>query len=175
MNNHRPLVATLSMVLALSGCLSGGSASAPQKRGVELDPSASIAAIRAAGEGLDSAVQVSPLRDAALDGFLDRARSAEAAGDYRGALEAGEQALTLAPAASDVLQYLAELELAQGNWRRAEELAMQSFRLGPRIGSLCARNWQTLVETRIALADTAVVSDARKRLQACRVPPRLRM
>jgi len=166
-----PVLLSLGMV----ACSHPGADTGRVRPAVQVDPAAAVAAVRAAGEGVDSAVQVQPLRDPAIDGFLDRAVAAEQANDYDTAVAAAGEALGLAPEAPDILQYLAELELARGAWTRAEELAMQSFNLGPRVGSLCARNWQTLVETRTALADEATVADARQRVKACRVPPPPRM
>ena len=139
------------------------------------DAPASLRAIRAAGDALDSAVQVQPLRDRAIDGFLDTARAAEKAGDYARATTAANSALKLAPDAPDILQYLAEMDIARSEWLSAEKLAIKSFTLGPKVGSLCARNWQTVVEARIALADTATATQAKQRLKECRVAPRLRM
>jgi tetratricopeptide (TPR) repeat protein len=139
------------------------------------DPPASVRAIRAAGDGLDSAVQVQPLRDPAIDGFLKKARDAEKGGDFSAAIDAANQALKLAPDSPDILQYLAELEIGRSNWLPAEALAIKSFTLGPKVGSLCARNWQTVVEARGALNDTATVAQAKQRLKECRVAPRLRM
>jgi uncharacterized protein HemY len=166
----------IALGLAVASCSHpGSSGTSPVKPAVAVDPAAAVAAVRAAGEGVDSAVQVQPLRDPSIDGFLQRAETAERARDYRTAVAAADEALKLAPEAPDILQYLAELELARGDWTRAEELAMKSFNLGPQVGSLCARNWQTLVESRTALADEASVADARRRVQACRVPPPPRM
>lgn len=127
-----------------------------------------VSAIRAAGAGDDSVVQVAPLRDAAVDGWLKQARDAEAKRDWPAAVAATEKALKLAPEAPDVLQDLAEREVAVGNHVRAEELAMKSFQLGPQIGSLCAKNWQTVVVTRTALNDPAERDKALLRVKACR-------
>lgn len=152
------------------------SAPSPQAvKPVAHDPTAAVRAIRAAGEGLDSAVQVQPLRDPAIDGFLKKARDAEAANDYAGAAGAANSALKLAPDAPDILQYLAEIEIERGNWQQAEQIAIKSFTLGPKVGSLCARNWQTMVEARTAMSDAATVAQAKQRLKECRVAPRLRM
>jgi tetratricopeptide (TPR) repeat protein len=164
-----------SAVLALAGCTQPPPAPAVKPAAVAVDPVAAVRAIRAAGEGLDSAVQVQPLRDPAIDGFLGKAHTAEAAKDYAAAIAAASSALKLAPDAPDILQYVAELEIARGNWLPAEQTAIRSFTLGPKVGSLCARNWQTVVEARTALADSATVAQARQRLKECRVAPRLRM
>jgi len=171
-----PFPAVLALaVLALAGCTQPSAPSASVKPTVAHDPAAAVRAIRAAGEGLDSAVQVQPLRDPAIDGFLKQAHDAETAKDYAKAIAAADAALKLAPDAPDILQYRAELETARGNWLPAEQLAVKSFTLGPKVGSLCARNWQTVVEARTAIGDAATVAQAKQRLKECRVAPRLRM
>ena len=167
------LLSPLLAALALVGCSSHRPPAAAVKPPV--DVTAAMAAIRAAGEGLDSAVQVQPLRDPAIDGFLAKAQAAEAKHDYAAAIAATEQALKLAPDAPDILQLLAEREVGRSQWLEAEQHAMKSFNLGPKVGSLCARNWQTVVEARLALADEATVAQARERVKSCRVEPRKRM
>jgi tetratricopeptide (TPR) repeat protein len=163
----------LAAALAIAGCAQPEQKS-PEPKPV-VDTAAAVRAIRAAGDGLDSAVQVQPLRDAAIDGFIKKAHDAEAAHDYATATAAADSALKLAPDAPDLLQYRAELDIARSEWAQAEQLALKSFALGPKLGSLCARNWQTVVEARTALSDAATVAQAQQRLKECRVAPRLRM
>lgn len=163
-----------SLGLILAGCGSAPVAE-PAEEPVRADPQAAVAAVRAAGGELDSAVQVAPLRDPAIEGWVAEARAAEAAGDHARAEAALERALRLAPDAPDLLQDRAEVALLRGHWREAEELAVRSFNLGPRVGSLCARNWQTSVEARVAFGDAEGALAAQERLRACRVPPRIRM
>ncbi len=127
-----------------------------------------VAAIRAAGAGDDSVVQVAPLRDAGVDGWLKQARAAEVKRDWPAAIAAAEKALKLAPNAPDILQDLAEFEVARGGYARAEELAMKSYQLGPQVGALCAKNWQTLVETRTAMNDAIERDKAVAQVKACR-------
>ena len=43
--------------------------------------------------------------------------------------------------------------IASGDWKSAAATAQQSYDLGPKVGALCARNLQTLIETRSALGD----------------------
>lgn len=160
---------------AIAGCAHTGSESPADDRTPAPQPAAALAAIRAAGDSLDSAVQVQPLRDAAIEGALARARAAEKAARPGEAVEQCEQALALEPTAPDILQYRAELAVVQGKWNDAERYALESFEHGPRVGSLCARNWQTVVEARSALDDEPTAAQARKRLAQCRVAPRLRM
>ena len=166
---------SLVAVLAFTGCAqTGGPVDATPALAVPT-PAAAVRAIREAGAGLDSAVQVEPLRDPAIGGFLDSAHAAEKAGDITAAVAAADKALQLAAGAPDILQYLAELETARGAWIKAEQHAVKSFNTGPRVGSLCARNWQTVIEARTAMNDAPTVAQARNRLKECRVAPRLRM
>jgi len=171
MKSHCLVPATLALVLA--ACAQPGPPPPPPPPPV--DTTAAVKAIRAAGDGLDSAVQVQPLRDAAIDGFMKRAREAETHQDYAAAASAADDALKLAPDAPDLLQYRAEIDVARAQWNEAERLALKSHSLGPKSGSLCARNWQTVVEARTALNDGPTVAAARQRLQECRIKPLLRM
>lgn len=127
-----------------------------------------VAAIRAAGAGDDSVVQVAPLRDAGVEGWLKEASAAETKRDWVAAIAAAEKALKLAPNAPDILQDIAEFEVARGGYARAEELAMKSYQLGPQVGALCAKNWQTLVETRTAMNDAVERDKAIAQVKACR-------
>jgi tetratricopeptide (TPR) repeat protein len=173
--NYRLAIIPLLTAFVLAGCAQSGTPASGAKPRVAVDPAAAVRAIRAAGEGLDSAVQVHPLRDAAIDGFLKKAHDAEVAQDFASAVLAADSALKLAPDAPDILQYRAELDVQRGEWNQAEQLAIKSFSLGPKVGSLCARNWQTVVEARTAMNDVATVAQAQQRLKECRVAPRLRM
>ena len=162
-------------VFAVTACTQSAPPSSVVKPVAKIDPASAVRAIRAAGAGVDSAVQVHPLRDPAIDGFLNKANEAEARQEFAAAIELANKALKLAPDAPEILQYLAELEIARGNWQQADQRAMKSFDLGPKIGSLCARNWQTVAEARTALGDAATAAQAELRVKDCRVPPRLRM
>lgn len=171
------ITAVLAMLaLALAGCAHTGESDAPTAARLPApQPAAAVATIRAAGDKLDSAVQVQPLRDAAIDGALARARSAEAAARYDEAVAEAGKALALDPTAPDILQYRAELEVLRGRWTEAEKFALDSFEHGPRVGSLCARNWQTVVEARTSMNDARTAEQAGNRLKECRVAPRVRM
>ncbi len=173
--NFRFTILVLIAVATLAACAQSGAPAPIVKHDPAVDPVTALRAIRAAGDGLDSAVQVHPLRDAAIDGFLKKAHDAEAVHDIAAAITATDSALKLAPNAPDILQYLAELQVARGDWTQADALALKSFALGPKLGSLCARNWQTVVEARTATNDAATATQAQLRLKECRVAPRLRM
>jgi pyruvate/2-oxoglutarate dehydrogenase complex dihydrolipoamide acyltransferase (E2) component len=170
-----PYAVAAAVALTLAACTQPSAPSkAATKPAVALDHDP-VGAIRAAGIGMDSAVQVQPLRDPAIEGLLNQAHAAETAKNYDAAADAAAHALALAPNAPDILQYQAELEIFRGHWKAAEDLAIKSFTLGPKVGSLCARNWQTVVEARIALKDPATEAQAKQRLKECRVAPPVRM
>ncbi|MBR0346737.1 MAG: tetratricopeptide repeat protein, partial [Rudaea sp.] len=72
------------------------------------DPSAAVTAIRAAGSKVESAVEVKPLRDPAVDGLLKQARDLEAQGQFAPALDAVRKAEKIAGPGPDILQFEAE-------------------------------------------------------------------
>ena len=166
-------VLAIGLILLLAACAQTREPVAPQPP--PLDRAAALRAIRDAGRGMESAVQVQPLRDAAVDGYVEQSRAAEARNDYAASAAALDKALRLAPDAPDLLQARAEVDIAQGDWLAAEKNAIRSYTLGPRLGSLCARNWQTVVEARSGMHDAATAQQARQRVKECRVAPRVRM
>ncbi|NII10042.1 tetratricopeptide repeat protein [Oleiagrimonas sp. C23AA] len=134
-----------------------------------------MAAIRHAGKTDHSAVQVRPVRDPAAQAYLDQAHAANDAGKYQQAADALDHALKITPKAPDLLQDRAELALELGNYARAESLAQQSYALGPKLGPLCARNWQTILEMRKLAGDTAGMAKASKHVGQCRKKGVVRM
>lgn len=160
--------------LLLSGCGGSGTVGESVKKGARPDRDL-VAAIRQAGQATASSVEVQPLRDPAVDGFLKQAADAETAQNFEAAVAAVDKALKLAPDAPEILQLKAELLIALRRYADAEALARRSFELGPRLGSLCARNWQTVVETRLLAKDEVSAESARGQLAACKVPPRQRL
>ena len=174
---HRSLFVTTVAAFALS-IAACSQPSAPSTAATKPPPAPDhdpLGAIRAAGMGMDSSLQVQPLRDPAIEGYLKEAQAAETAKNFDAAAEAMTRALKLAPDAPDLLQYQAEIEVLRHHWKPAEELAMKSWSLGSKIGSLCARNWQTVVEARLAMNDAATVATAKQHLKECRVAPPVRM
>ena len=139
------------------------------------DPQAAVASIRAAGAQFDSSVEVRPLRDPAVDGLLKQAHEAEAQWQPAQALASVRKALAIAPSAPDILQYQAELLVETGDWQQAAVSAQKSWELGPKVGSLCARNLEALAQARTTLGDTAGAAQARQQLTGCRVPPPVRL
>ena len=160
-----------SAIALVAGCSSVPSQSEPSNHP---DPVAALTAIRNAGTQFESSVQVHPLVDPAVDGLLHKARELEAQKQPAQALTDVRKALIITPKAPDLLQYAAELLIETGDWKQADALAQQSRDLGPKTGSLCARNLETLAWTRTALGDDAGVAAARQQLAGCRVPDRNR-
>jgi predicted Zn-dependent protease len=126
-----------------------------------------VASIRAAGEREQSVISVTPLRDPGVAALQDSAASDERAGRYAEAAAALDQALKLSPDSPDLLQDRAEIAVRRKNFSVAEELAHRSWSLGPKLGPLCARNWQTVVEIRLQARDLAGATNARKWVQGC--------
>ena len=67
-----------------------------------------------------------------------------------------DQAIKLNPESPDLLQDRAEMAIRLKDYAAAEQLAHQSWSLGPKLGPLCARNWQTIVEMRLQARDRPV-------------------
>ena len=129
-----------------------------------------VAAIRAAGDREKSVISVNPLRDPGVAALQDSAASAERAGNYAQAAAALDQALKLSPDSPDLLQERAEMAVRLKDFSTAEKLAHRSWSLGPKLGPLCARNWQTVVEMRLQSRDLPGATSARKWVQQCHKP-----
>ena len=127
-----------------------------------------VAAIRAAGAHDDSVIDVKPLRDPAVDALMAQAQQADRASNYAAAAAALDKALQISPDAPDLLQDRAEIAIRLKDFAAAEKLAHQSWSLGPRLGPLCARNWQTIVEARLQANDKVGAATAGKWVQQCR-------
>lgn len=128
-----------------------------------------VAQVRAAGEREKSAIEVAPLRDPGVQGLEHAAQSDERAGKYDDADAKLVQALKLAPDAPELIQDRAEIAIRRQDYPLAEKLAKQSFEMGPKSGSLCARNWQTIVEMRLQASDTNGANAARGELAKCHI------
>ena len=126
-----------------------------------------VAAIRAAGDREKSIIDVSPLRDPSVTSLQDAAQHDEQIGRYVDAASKLDQAIRLSPDSPDLLQERAEVAVRLRDFAAAEKLAHQSWSLGPKLGPLCARNWQTVVEMRLQARDVAGAQTARKWVQQC--------
>lgn len=152
----------------LGGCsLFGPKAESPSSAPRVVPDQDMLGAIRAAGDREKSVIDVNPLRDAGISGLQDAAKSDEQAGRYAAAAAKLDQAIKLNPEAPDLLQDRAEVAISLKDFALAERLAHQSWSLGPRLGPLCARNWQTVVEMRLQAGDAAGAATARKWLASC--------
>lgn len=140
-----------------------------------LSPTTMVEAIRAARAGDKSVVQVTPLRDPNVDGYLDGAHADENAGKYRDALAKVDQALKLSPDAPDVLQFRAEIEILLRDDAAADADARRSYDLGAKVGGLCASNWETVLEIAESKNDQAAVQTARVARDACHKAGPIRM
>jgi tetratricopeptide (TPR) repeat protein len=165
-------IGTAALLALLGAC--GSSSGGTVGKGTRADRNL-VETIRAAGRTAASSVEVQPLRDSAVDGFVKQIADLENADKFDEALVAADRALKLAPDAPDLLQLKAELLVGLRRFAEAETLSRKSFELGPKLGSLCARNWQTVVETRALAKDEASAASARTQLAACKVPPRQRL
>lgn len=169
-------LAVIAVLALLAGCGSPGAGSGGEAGKKITRPDRDLLLeIRQAGASTASSVEVQPLRDPAVDGFLKQAADFEAARQFDEAVAAVDRALKLAPDAPEILQLKAELMIALHRYGDAEALARKSFELGPRLGSLCARNWQTVVETRRLANDEPSAESAKGQLAACKIPPRQRL
>lgn len=153
--------------LALAGC-SLFESRAPAPVAARIVPSYDlVASIQAAGAREDSIINVSPLRDPGVAALVDAAQRDEQAHQYAAAAAKLDQALALSPDAPDLLQDRAEAAVGMRDFSRAEKLARQSWSLGPRLGSLCARNQQTIVEIRLQAGDLVGATAARQSVRQC--------
>lgn len=167
----------LAVLAALAACSSSTPPARQEAPAARPDPDrvAVVQRIRALEVEEDSALQVTPLRDPAVEGFLRDAEKAEAERRYDDAFAAIARARKLAPDAPDILQHEAEIEFLRGNTVQAEKLAYESFKKGPQLGTLCARNWQTAVEARTIFGDDEYRRTAEGKRDACKVKRPVRM
>jgi len=161
--SHRSL--PLLSVLLLAGCF--GAARPPEPTRPAPPSYDLVAAIRAAGDREKSVIDVTPLRDPAVTSLQDAAQADERAGRYPDAAAKLDQALKMSPDSPDLLQDRAEIAVRLHDYAQAEKLAHRSWSLGPKLGPLCARNWQTVVEMRLQAGDQAGAASARKWVQQC--------
>jgi tetratricopeptide (TPR) repeat protein len=155
-----PLIAALALLLAACGWQ-------PTREDPEVAERVRAPAGGAESEGL----QVYPLRNAAVVELENAAEAARSAGDLERADELLSRALRIEPRDPELLQRMAELQLARGDWAQAEHHAMRSFELGPRVGELCRRNWEAVALARERQGRMQEASRARSRTADCPVEP----
>ncbi|WP_430391192.1 tetratricopeptide repeat protein [Dyella sp. 20L07] len=128
-----------------------------------------LASIHAAGEKEKSVIDVNPLRDPGVAALQDAADGDMRTGQYEAAAGKLDQALKISPDSPDLLQDRAELAIHLKDYASAEKFAHRSWELGPRLGPLCARNWQTIAELREHAGDDAGAAGAAKSVAQCHV------
>lgn len=116
-------------------------------------------------------VQVYPLQNPAVRVLRERSTEQREAGDLRGALDSNAAALELAPENPLLMQDRAELHLLDGDYREALRLAQKSWQLGPRVGPLCERNWNTIALAAPRVGNDEAALEARRRVTDCSLPP----
>lgn len=159
-------IACAALLSALAGC--AGTPPARQEVS-QARIEAMLSRIRAAAARDQSAISVVPLRAPGVTVLQQQARSAVIRGDLEGAAAKLAQALAQTPDSPPLLQARAELDLRRRQWRAAEASALDSWKKGPRVGALCARNWQTVIEVRRLQGDAAGADTAGKWLKRCHV------
>jgi tetratricopeptide (TPR) repeat protein len=159
-------IAAVAVAALLAAC---SPPNEPRRAAAAPPPSAAqmVQAIRAAGEREQSVISVHPLGDPGVTALRGAAQADEQAGRYADAARSLDQALKLSPGAPDLLQDRAEAALYLGDYTGAERLARQSWSLGPKLGPLCARNWQTVLELRMRAGDATGAATARQQLATC--------
>ncbi len=131
--------------------------------------------IRAAAAASASSVEVTPLVDPAVADLRLRALAAESAADFKSAAGLLETATAILEDDPSLWQWRAEIALERRRWRSAATWAQRSLDLGPRIGTLCVRNWLTLKAARTELGDAISAASAAAQVKSCEVPALIRM
>lgn len=134
-----------------------------------------LAEVRAAGRDAGDVIDVQPLRDPGLDDLLASAQSAEARRDFDAAARDLQQALSIQGDDPELLQRHAEIQLVRHALDEAERLAALSYERGPRLGSLCRRNWTTVRLAREIRGDASGAELAARQVSECVVAPPVRM
>lgn len=164
----------LAAALTLAAC---SSPPAAQKQAAKPDapPRNLVAEVRAAGANGDDSLEVQPLRDPVVEDLRANAMRAETAGKHAEADGYLKQALTFSPDDPELLQWRAELLLAQDFFDEAAILANRSFEQGPKLGALCRRNWTTIKLAREMRGNAAEATAAAQQATRCTVAPPVRM
>ncbi len=158
---------SLPLLASLAGCSMFATEPPPPPAPAAAPSYDVVSAIRSAGDREKSIIDVNPLRDPGVTALQDAAQHDEQAGKYADAAVKLDQAIALSPQSPDLLQERAEVAVRLKNFAAAEKLAHQSWSLGPKLGPLCARNWQTIVEMRLQAGDQPGAATARKWVQQC--------
>lgn len=159
---HTRAVAACFLLLAMTGCAWQPSLEDPEM----------AERVRAPADGEDPrGLQVYPLRNRAVRELEDAADTARASGDLDRAEALLGRALRIEDRDPELLQRMAELQLSRGDWQQAESYAMRSWELGPQVGDICRRNWQTVALARERDGQVVAAARARERVEICPLEP----
>ena len=172
---HAVRVLTLAAALALAACSSPPAPQKPPQAKVETPARDLLAEVRAAGADGEDSLDVQPLRDPVIEDLRNSATRAETAGKFKDADKFLLEALQLTPDDPELLQWRAELALAQDDYEQASTLANTSYERGPKLGGLCRRNWATIRVAREMAGNAEAAAVAQAQGARCTVEPPVRM
>lgn len=168
--SFRPVHAAASAAVAVLLAAGCASAPAPQAQApAKAEPAQMVATVRAVAGSGEGELAVAPLRDPMVEDLRQQAVELEKAGKYAESAAALDQALDIVPDDPAVLQERAEAALLLGDYDGAEQRARRAFELGAKVGPLCRRHWATVRAVRFAANDGAGATQARQKLDACKV------
>lgn len=156
-----PTLITLLLLLGLAGCAAAPEPARPVDSAAMLERIDQIAASDEWG------IKVTPWAAPGVRELQAEAHRQLRAGKLDAAATTLRQALTVQPDSPSILQAQAELLLRRHDWTNAQRKAVASFKKGPKVGPLCARNWQTVLEVRRVLGDSGGVATAKRWIKQC--------
>ncbi|MDT8449896.1 MAG: tetratricopeptide repeat protein [Wenzhouxiangellaceae bacterium] len=127
--------------------------------------------VRAPSAGSADELQVFGVRNQAVVALGRQAKEAEASGDLERAEMLLERALRIDGRDPQVLQQMAEVQLARGHLDQAGSFASRAFELGPQVGEICERSLRTLIVVHERSQQSERARRTRERLDSCRVAP----
>ncbi len=113
--------------------------------------------------GVAQVASPSPRLDAPVQALLNTAQQQKNRGDLEGAAASVERAQRIAPREPQVLYRLAEVRLAQGDAKDAEQIAQRAVGLSSGQPGLQAGLWDLIAEARDRLGDDAGAAVARSK------------
>lgn len=166
----------LGLSMALLAACAGDPSPRSAPRSSALPPQDALFQVRAQGAArANEGLEVTPLRDPVISDLLDRATRHEHERRFAEAEKAIAQALALSADDPELLQWQAELALAQGHYDEAVRLANLSWEKGPRLGGLCRRNWAAIQMARELSGYPEAALAAQARIARCTVEAPVRM
>lgn len=127
-------------------------------------------AVRDPSEHEDSLIQIAPMVPEAVQILLEEAEIQQQNGQVEAAILTVKRALSISPASAMVQQHLAELYLAEGNYRESFDWANRVVNQGPSRGSICERARRTLALAAEMLNDVTAQAKALESISDCTQP-----